>query len=448
MSHPRPHPAAGPTSSGDRTPPRADASNLDPAKLLPDFHDPAVLFRTVVETAHEGIWIMDEERRTLYVNARMTELLGYSPEEMLGLPLEEFVAAEQRATTLLQVARRRRDHARETQELVLVTRNREERTVLMRSSPLPGEDATALGTLAMVIDITDRVRAEAEVQRINAELEARIERRTEELARANRSLAASVAELEGFTYSVSHDLRGPLRALDGLSQAVLEDYGDVLDATGREYLQRVRAAAQRMGTLMDDLLSLSRIGKGGIRQSRVDLAGMAREVAEELEQMNPERKVALRIPPELSVMGDANLLRIVLENLLGNAWKFTRTVPRPRIEIGRQAAADEDSIFVKDNGVGFDSAYREKLFAPFQRLHPNAEFEGNGIGLATVHRIIRKHGGRVWAESELGSGASFHFALPRGNGGKAPAGDPPPDDAPASTGSPNHGRSPTEGQGP
>jgi PAS domain S-box-containing protein len=425
---------------------RADASTRGPEGDPSPSQDPAILFRAVVETAHEGIWIMDPEGRTVYVNDRMTELLDYSQEEMLGLHLEQFVAGEDRATALLQAARQRQDDAPQSQELVLLTRAHDERTVLMRCSPLPGEDDAGPGTLAMVTDITDRIRTEAEVQRIHAalsaELEERIERRTEELARANRNLAASVAELEGFTYSVSHDLRGPLRALDGFSQAVLEDYGDMLDATGREYLQRVRAAAQRMGTLMDDLLSLSRIGKGGLRRNPVDLAEMARDVADELQQMDPERNVEFRVHPELSVTGDANLLRIVLENLLGNAWKFTRTEPRPRIEVGRQAAAGEDSVFVKDNGVGFDPAYREKLFTPFQRLHPNAEFEGNGIGLATVHRIIRKHGGRVWAESESGSGASFHFSLPRGDGGKVPAGVPASDRVPAPDGAPTEGQEP------
>ncbi len=233
------------------------------------------------------------------------------------------------------------------------------------------------------------------------ELDAGLREKQRELEHAN-------SELEAFSYSVSHDLRAPLRAIDGFSQALLEDLGDRLDATGGHHLTRVRAGAQRMGQLIDDLLALSRVTRAGVKRESVDLSALSALVVAELERAHPERKVAVTIAEGLRASGDARMLRIVLDNLLGNAWKFTARTAAPRIEVG----GDGRELFVRDNGAGFDMAFAGKLFAPFQRLHSTEEFAGTGIGLATVQRIIHRHGGTVRADSAPGQGATFRFTLP------------------------------------
>jgi signal transduction histidine kinase len=220
--------------------------------------------------------------------------------------------------------------------------------------------------------------------------------------------------MEAFCYSVSHDLRSPLRALDGFSRILLEDAATVLDDNDKSNLHRIIAASERMGKLMDDLLKLSRIGRAGVRLTTVDLSKLADEVMGKLRAESPERDLELRIAPDLSVDGDAGLLRTVLENLLGNAWKYTRHTPRACIELGVQREGDgarRAAFFVRDNGTGFDMRYAAKLFSPFQRVHSPTEFEGNGIGLAIVWRIMQRHGGRIWVESEPGRGATFWLAF-------------------------------------
>jgi two-component system, sensor histidine kinase and response regulator len=220
----------------------------------------------------------------------------------------------------------------------------------------------------------------------------------------------TLGELEAFNYSVSHDLRAPLRPLDGFADALLEDYGPALDEKGRDYLRRIQAAARRMGELIDDLLELSRVSRTPVRRQSVDLATIARAIIEELRAGDPARVVDFVVAPSLTAQGDARLLRIALENLLRNAWKFTRTRPRARIEIGVRESA-ELSFFVADDGVGFDPAFAARLFQPFQRLHGVTEFEGTGIGLAIVSRIVGGHGGRIWADASVDGGARFFFTL-------------------------------------
>lgn len=227
----------------------------------------------------------------------------------------------------------------------------------------------------------------------------------EELERKNK-------ELESFSYSVSHDLRAPLRSIDGFSQALLEDCGDRLDDKGRDYLGRVRAAAQRMGVLIDDMLELSSVGRAELRRGPTDLSELARVVMADLRRREPEREVDVRIEEGLECNVDARLVRIALDNLLGNAWKFTSKVSCAEIVVGSERRDPETIFFVRDNGAGFDANYAEKLFQPFQRLHREAEFPGTGIGLATVHRIVERHGGRVWAEGLVGRGATVFFTLP------------------------------------
>ncbi|MBW3566397.1 MAG: HAMP domain-containing protein [Proteobacteria bacterium] len=253
-------------------------------------------------------------------------------------------------------------------------------------------------------EVADRENAEREIQRLNEQLEARVVERTRELENAN-------SELEAFSYSVSHDLRGPLRAIDGFSQALLEDCSEQLDGTGTDYLRRVRAAAQRMGQLIDDLLKLSRITRAEFNVSRIDLTQMAAETLDNLKSRNPERNATTHVTSGLMDYGDAQLLRIALENLLGNAWKYTGRNEYTEIEFGMRNNNGKVSYFVQDNGAGFDMAYAGKLFGAFQRLHETTEFSGTGIGLATVQRIIHRHDGEIWAEAETNKGATFYFTL-------------------------------------
>ena len=248
--------------------------------------------------------------------------------------------------------------------------------------------------------------AEEALHRANEELERRVRERTTELERANR-------ELEAFSYSISHDLRAPLRSMDGFAQVLDEDYGALLDAAGKEHLGRIRKAAQRMGLLIDDIIDLARLSQSEMNVRDVDLSALAAEIAAELASAQPDREVKLRIAPGLAARGDRSLLRIFMQNLLENAWKYTSKRADAEVEFGCvQLPSGEAAYFVRDNGAGFDMAFADRLFRPFTRLHRVEDFTGTGIGLATVARIAERHGGRVWAEAEKGKGATFYFTLP------------------------------------
>jgi light-regulated signal transduction histidine kinase (bacteriophytochrome) len=240
----------------------------------------------------------------------------------------------------------------------------------------------------------------------HAELEERVRQRTAELESANR-------ELQTFSYSVSHDLRAPLRSIDGFSQALLDDYADKLDEEGRGHLHRVRSAAQRMGQLIDDMLRLARINRSDMRWADVNLSQVAEQVAADLKRGEPARQAAFIIAPGCVAHGDAALLRIVLENVLGNAWKYTGRKPSARIEFGVQGTPDGPAYFVRDNGCGFDMKYVHKLFGAFQRLHDTSQYPGTGVGLASVQRVIHRHGGRVWIEGKVDEGTTLYFTLPK-----------------------------------
>ncbi len=243
-------------------------------------------------------------------------------------------------------------------------------------------------------------------------LERRVQARTLELAAANRELSEKNRELEAFAYSASHDLRAPLRAIKGFADLLAQDPGNQLTSQTRGYLERIESASTRMGTLIEDLLALARISTACVRKTKLDLAPMVREIMVSLASEEPGRKVDLKLPTELPAYGDANLLRIVLENLLGNAWKFTARTENAVIELGWHQVEERREYHVRDNGAGFSAEYADRLFTPFQRLHREDEFAGVGIGLATVRRIVMKHGGEVRAAGEVNAGATFTFMLP------------------------------------
>lgn len=248
------------------------------------------------------------------------------------------------------------------------------------------------------------IATQAQVQRMNADLEARVADRTRQLESANR-------ELESFAYAVSHDLRAPLRSMSGFSEILRESTGNGLDEKSRHYLQRIHESSQRMSSLIEDLLSLSRISRAEFTPRPVDLSQIAADAAGAVKERYPDRVVAIEIAPEMPAHGDTRLLRIAFENLLDNAWKYTAHANPARVVVGCQQEEADTVYFVRDNGVGFDMQYAGKLFAPFQRLHPESQFPGTGIGLVTVQRIVARHGGRIWVEAQANAGATFYFTL-------------------------------------
>ena len=337
------------------------------------------------------------------VNRAFEQQFGWKRQEALGATALDLGLWPDRRAHGHWLAELRRSGKLRDYETQLRTRGGETRQVVVAAEIVDFDEVQLVITL--IHDTTELRRALQEIKSLNAALENRVRQRTAELSEANK-------ELESFAYSISHDLRAPLRGIDGFSHLLADEYGDRLDAQGREYLQRVRHAAQRMGTLIDDLLELSRVQRRELRREKVDLSQIAREVAEELRKSAPQRSARIDIAEGLQVVGDPQLLRVVLENLLGNAWKYTARQDFTLIGVGRDRREDgSNSYFVRDNGVGFDMAYADKLFHPFQRLHKAEDFEGSGIGLASVARIVRRHRGRVWAVSAPGKGAIFHFTL-------------------------------------
>jgi len=338
-------------------------------------------------------------------NQSCLRLFGYAREELLGhatLPsdLGIWVNQEARDRHIARVNEQGEDCDFEA----LLRRKDGSIFVCLISSALLeiGEERY---NLSICRDITERINAENEIRNLNRNLEERVKDRTAQLEAANK-------EMEAFSYSVSHDLRAPLRGIDGFSQALAEDYQDRLDETGKHYISRIRAGTQRMGQLIDDLLLLSRVSRSEANRVKTDLSDLCRQVMEELTQGAPERRVEVTIQSGLSAWADRNLLKIALENLLRNAWKFTSKREDARIEVGELTSPSEEPVFfIRDNGAGFAMEHVGKLFAAFQRLHSTNEFEGTGIGLAIVQRIISRHDGRIWAEAEPGKGATFFFTL-------------------------------------
>jgi light-regulated signal transduction histidine kinase (bacteriophytochrome) len=274
-------------------------------------------------------------------------------------------------------------------------------------SPIKDEDGNITGASKIARDISELKHAIKEIKQLNAELEQRVADRTAQLQAANK-------ELESFSYSVSHDLRAPLRHINGFAGALMEDYSDQLDDVGKSYLKQVREASTEMAQLIDDVLQLARVTRTAMVPEVVDLTEMAHSIINDIQSADPDRRVAIEIKDGLSARGDRRLMHIMLTNLLGNAWKFTTKQGDPQISLGEVLKHGVREYFVRDNGAGFDMAFSDKLFGAFQRLHTADEFDGTGIGLATVLRVVNRHGGRVWAEGEINKGATFFFTLPDG----------------------------------
>lgn len=359
-------------------------------------------FRSIFENAGEAIVTLDKADIVQSWNPAAKEMFGYKAEEIIGHLFHYIVPEELRKKGEPEQLRKKTEDVGKigNYETQRIRKDGAKVEVALTRSTLRDSEGNITGFVDMLTDITQRKKAEAIlVQQALA------------VARANTELAAVNKELETFAYSVSHDLRAPLRSIDGFSQVLLEDYPDKLDEQGKDYLQRVRAGAQRMAELIDDMLTLSRVTRSEMKRKTVNLSALAKTVATELQKTQPERQVEFAIAEGLTISGDAMLLRAVLENLLGNAWRFTGKQPRARIEFGVTQSEGKAAYYVRDDGVGFDMTYVGKLFAPFQRLHSVGEFPGSGIGLATVQRIIHRHGGKVWAEGAVGKGATFYFTL-------------------------------------
>jgi PAS domain S-box-containing protein len=362
-------------------------------------------YRAQFEASPQPMWVFDSETLAfLAVNDAAVAHYGYSPEEFMKMTLADIRPSED-IPLLLETLEK--TVSRPHNAIVGARHRRKNGDIIdveLSTQTLDWEGRPARAVI--VYDVTSRVLAEQAWHRLHETLEQEVAQRTRELELANE-------ELEAFTYSASHDLRGPLHVIDGFCTALLEKYHGGLPPQGRHYLERIRAATLQMKTLIADLLSFAQTNRVPVVGREVDLAALAADVVAQLRQRFPERQVRVDIEQPLPVFGDPGLLAIVLANLIGNAWKFTARTPQASIRIGRVAAADGEQTFVvSDNGAGFDMAYAEKLFKPFQRLHPAREFEGSGIGLAIVHRVIHRHGGRVWAESEVGRGARFYISLP------------------------------------
>ena len=344
-----------------------------------------------------------ESGRYLDVNDAFEHQFGWSRDEAIGntaldIGIWPDPQAHARWTAALRQTGKLRDY-----EAVLSTKFGELKQAVTAAEVFYLGETKYVITL--IHDITDLRHASEEVKMLNAALEDRVRQRTADLTEANK-------ELESFSYSISHDLRAPLRGIDGFSHLLADEYGDRLDAQGREYLDRVRRAAQRMGALIDDLLDLSRVNRHNMKRVPVDLSQIAREVMEDLKKSEPKRSVEIRIADGCSAWGDPQLLRVLMENLLGNAWKYTGKTTHAEISFGEaRDAAGESTFHVRDNGIGFDMAYVDKLFLPFRRLHKTEDFAGSGVGLASAARVVRRHRGRIWAESSPGKGTSFHFTL-------------------------------------
>jgi len=360
-------------------------------------------YRDLFETAQDMVFTTDLEGKITSFNKAAERLAATARNDAIGCGLRTFFSSENPNDVQLRGTEGRNDAEPGTCELTLLARNGR-RIPVEVSMTVQKHGGEPVGWQGIARDITERKRTEDEIRQFNADLERRVSERTSELAASNK-------ELEAFSYSVSHDLRAPLRAINGFSEILLRDFGESLNDKARHYLETVAASGRQMGELVDDLLAFSRLGRQQLVKGPIDLNDLVRQVAHDLRLQAPEREVVLRVDPLPPATGDRSLIIQVLQNLLGNAWKFTGRATKPVVEVGSFRQDDEAIFYVRDNGAGFDMQYAGKLFGVFQRLHRDEEFPGTGVGLAIVHRIISRHGGRVWAQGRVGEGATFYFTL-------------------------------------
>ena len=339
-------------------------------------------------------------------NLGAERLFGYKPHETVGAPISMLIPSERAAEELEIMARLQRGERVEHFETTRVCKDGKHIDVSVSISPITDGSGKIIGASKIARDITERKRAQEEIRQLNAGLEQRVMQRTAQLE-------VAVKEIEAFSYTVAHDLRAPIRAMDGYAHILLEDYGEKLDEEGRRSLQVIHSEAKRMGALIDDLLAFSRLSRQSMVSSDVDMTVLAKSVFDSLAVLEHDRKLELALHPLPVIQGEPVMLRQVWVNLLSNAIKFTQGREVAEIEIGAENGAGEQIYYVKDNGAGFDMRFVGKLFGVFQRLHTEKEFPGTGVGLAIVQRIITRHGGRVWAEGKINEGATIYFAIPK-----------------------------------
>jgi PAS domain S-box-containing protein len=363
----------------------------------------------LLDLSNDAIIVRGHEGRITYWNHGAEELYGWNREEAIG-KVSHHLLQTQFPVSVEQMTEELNLYDRWIGELVHTRRDGQRITVLARKSLDRDRQGNPVAVLETITDITERKQAEAEIRRLNTYLELRVAERTTELQAANE-------EMEAFSYSVAHDLRAPLRHVMAFVELLQKDAGPSLSEINCEHLTTISRATKRMGDLIDDLLAFSRVGRAEMQKTECDLNQLVQETLRDFQADTKERKIVWEIHPLPSVRADCALLRLVLVNLISNAVKFTGNRTAAKIEIGcAPGEKGETVIFIRDNGVGFDPEYAEKLFGVFQRLHSRDEFEGTGIGLANVQRIIKRHGGRVWAEGVVNNGATFYFSIPKQNG--------------------------------
>jgi PAS domain S-box-containing protein len=369
-------------------------------------------FRRLAENARDAIYRMSlPDGIYEYMSPAATELFGYAPEDFYASPqlIRDVIHPDWHGYFEEQWSRLLRGDMPPTYEYPIIHKSGEVRWVNQRNILIRDDGGRIVAIEGIVTDITTRKRAEEEVRKLNQELEQRVIDRTAQLE-------AAINELEAFAYTVSHDLRAPLRHIDGFIELLQERTASTLDEQSRHYMAVTSDSAKRLGMLIDDLLSFVRMGRSEVSKIQVDLRALVQEVIREFEPETHDRAIRWRIADLPMVTGDRAMLRIVLGDLISNALKFTRPRQQVEIEIGwKPGDKGETVVFIRDNGVGFDMDYTDKLFGVFQRLHHTDEFEGIGIGLANVRRIISRHGGRTWAEGQVNQGAAFYFSLPQPN---------------------------------
>lgn len=361
---------------------------------------------SIVETSDDVIIGKTLEGRILSWNKGAERIYGYTASEAIGRSIA-FLAPDEMAGEFKNIMERlKRGESIEHLETTRQRKDGEMIPVMLTISPIKNDHGEIVGASTIARDITLKKKAEEEIIKLNQELETIVAARTANLELVNK-------ELESFAYSAAHDLRTPLRSIDGFSKILMEDYSQKFDPEGKKYLEIIRTSSQRMGQLIDDILHLSKISRSPLKILPINISDMVAEIGATLKCTDPERQVDLIIQQDCKVVADLNLMSIAMENILSNAWKFTSKQPDPKIEFGMKIQDNCPVYFVRDNGVGFDMQYASKLFGAFQRLHPIHEFPGNGIGLATVQRIIQRHGGKIWIEGRLNEGATVYFTLPQ-----------------------------------